>query len=75
MLTPCAGRAGVDAVGALLALVLAPAQPQGGGEALQAAALQLLLAPGLDLLSRLSTAPLVTVRSSDTQAVPRSPRS
>ncbi len=48
---------GVDAVAALLALVLAP-WPLGQ---LPSAALQLLLTPGLDLVSRLSSAPLMSV--------------
>jgi hypothetical protein len=49
---------GVDAVGGLLALVMAPATPAPG---LGAAALQVLLARGGDLVARLSTAPLISV--------------
>lgn len=61
-------RAGVDAVSALLAFVVAPKARAAGGPAvaLREAALQLLLAPHLtdpapDLVSRLSSAPLLTV--------------
>lgn len=61
--------AGVDAVSALLAFVVAPPPESGGGPAaaLRGAAVAVLLAPhltepGPDLLSRLSTAPLLTVR-------------
>lgn len=51
---------GVDAVGGLLALVMARATPV---PRLQAAALQVLLACGGDLVARLTTAPLISVRA------------